>query len=132
MQGWRRMAEEAVASAFNSITDLSIEDKSEISNLVGAGVAIENGASTKDAITLAAELATKQLTEGGISSTTVKSQVIYSKARVAGYGVRKMFELGQIPKDQIIPTTNQMVTYELSQVLSVNGQLPTYIPSRHP
>ena len=127
--GWRRMAEEAVASAFNSITDLSIEDKSEISNLVGAGVAIENGASTKDAITLAAELATKQLTEGGISSTTVKSQVIYSKARVAGYGVRKMFELGQIPKDQIIPTTNQMVTYELSQVLSVNGQLPTYIPS---
>lgn len=127
--GWKRMAEEAAMSAFNSLTDLSIEDKSEISSLIGADVALENGASDKDAIAFADEISSKQLTDSGMSGTAMRSQVMYNRARVAGYGVRKMFELGLIQKDQLIPNTNQMVTYELGPILSINGQKPTYVPS---
>lgn len=127
--GWKRMAEEAAMSAFNSLTDLSIEDKSEISSLIGADVALENGASDKDTIAFADEISSKQLADSGMSGTAMRSQVMYNRARVAGYGVRKMFELGLIQKDQLIPNTNQMVTYELGPILSINGQKPTYIPS---
>lgn len=127
--GWKRMAEEAAMSAFNSLTDLSIEDKSEISSLIGADVALENGASDKDAISFADEISSKQLADSGMSGTAMRSQVMYNRARVAGYGVRKMFELGLIQKDQLIPNTNQMVTYELGPILSINGQKPTYVPS---
>lgn len=127
--GWKKMAEEAAMSAFNSLTDLSIEDKSEISSLIGADVALENGASDKDTIAFADEISSKQLADSGMSGTAMRSQVMYNRARVAGYGVRKMFELGLIQKDQLIPNTNQMVTYELGPILSINGQKPTYIPS---
>ena len=127
--GWKRMAEEAAISAFNSLTDLSVEDKSEISSLVGADVALDNGASDKEAIEFADEISSKQLTDSGMSGTDVKTQVMYNRARVAGYGVRKMFEKGLIQKDQLIPNTNQMVTYQLGPILSINGQKPTYVPS---
>lgn len=127
--GWKRMAEEAAISAFNSLTDLSVEDKSEISSLVGADVALDNGASDKEAIEFADEISSKQLTDSGMSGTDVKTQVMYNRARVAGYGVRKMFEKGLIQKDQLIPNTNQMVTYQLGPILSINGQKPVYVPS---
>ena len=129
--GWKRMAEEAAISAFNSLTDLSVEDKSEISSLVGADVALDNGASDKEAIEFADEISSKQLTDSGMSGTDVKTQVMYNRARVAGYGVRKMFEKGLIQKDQLIPNTNQMVTYQLGPILSINGQKPTYVPSEN-